>query len=239
MLSPQRPPRRDAAMRSRQLRSAMMVPVLALALAVADKPTPGSDTSKSFSAAQVAFFEKDVLPVLKGHCFKCHAGSKVRGGLRLNNRQAILTGGDTGPAVSVKKPDDSLLLRAIHYRDDLQMPPTGRLPQKDIDTLTRWVKEGRPWTPGVATVKWSEEKGGVVTEESKNYWAYRPVRRPAVPAVKDAAWVRTPIDAFILAKLEAQRLMPSPPADRIALVRRVTYDLTGLPPTPEEVDAFV
>src|SRR5437016_1756032 len=116
-------------MRSRQLRStAKLIILAALALpsarANADKPAPESDTSKRFSAPQVAFFEKDVLPVLKANCFKCHAGSKVRGGLRLNNRQTILTGGDTGPAVSLQKPDDSLLLRAIHYKDDLQMPPT-------------------------------------------------------------------------------------------------------------------
>ncbi|MBI1917284.1 MAG: PSD1 domain-containing protein [Planctomycetes bacterium] len=212
--------------------------ILAHGGAFADKPAPQSDKAKRFSAAQVAFFEKDVLPILKANCFKCHGGSRVRGGLRLNSRETILKGGDTGPAISLTRPDDSLLLRAIHYKGDLQMPPDGRLPQKDVDTLTRWVKEGLPWTPGTVDVRRPDEKG-VVTEEAKNYWAYRPVKRPAVPAVKDAAWVRTAVDAFLLAKLEAKGLTPSPPADRVALVRRVTFDLTGLPPTPQEVDAFV
>ncbi|HKB42359.1 MAG TPA: DUF1549 domain-containing protein [Gemmataceae bacterium] len=187
----------------------------------------------------MAFFEKDVLPILQANCFKCHGAGKSRGGLRLNSRDTILKGGDTGPAVSLDKPAESLLLRAIHYKSDLQMPPAGKLPQKDIETLTRWVREGLPWTPGTTVAERPDEKGGRITPESKNYWAHRPVRRPAVPAVKDRAWVRGPVDAFILARLEAKGLAPSPPADRVALIRRVTYDLTGLPPSPEEIDAFL
>ncbi len=233
-------------MKSRQLRAvaaaflAALPSLLACAVsATADKPAPAIASGKQFTAAQMAFFEKDVLPILQANCFKCHGAGKSRGGLRLNSRDTILKGGDTGPAVSLDKPDESLLLRAIHYKDNLQMPPGGKLPQKHIETLTRWVKEGLPWTPGTTVVERPDDKGGRITEESKNYWAYRPVQRPAVPAVKDRAWVRTPVDAFVLAKLEAKGLAPSPPADRIALVRRVTYDLTGLPPSPEAIDAFL
>ena len=198
---------------------------------------PAAD--KRFSAREVAFFEKDVLPILKANCFKCHGDKKPRGGLYLNSRAALLKGGDTGPAVSLDKPDDSLLLKAITYKNGLEMPPTGKLPQKDIDTLTRWVKAGAPWTPGTATTKVHEEKSGRVTEESRNYWAYKSVQRPTIPTVHDTARVANPIDAFLLARLEAKGLKPNPSADRVALIRRACYDLTGLPPTPAEVDAFV
>jgi hypothetical protein len=191
-------------------------------------------------AQHVAFFANEVLPILQANCHKCHGGeSKVRGGLRLTSREAVLKGGDTGPAVSLEKPEESLLLQAIHYKDGLEMPPTGKLPPKEIETLTRWVKAGVPWSPGAAAVPGAEEKKGPITDAARTYWAYQPVQRPAVPPVKNTAWVQSPIDAFILARLEAAGLQPNPPADRVALVRRVYYDLIGLPPTPEQVDAFV
>jgi mono/diheme cytochrome c family protein len=194
------------------------------------------------AAADVAFFEKEVLPILRANCLKCHGGGeKVRGGLQLTSRELVLKGGDSGPAVTPDKPAASRLLHAINWRDGLEMPPKGKLPAKDIATLTRWVEGGLAWTPGkaepAAVVKHSE--GGKVTPESRNYWAYKPVHRPDPPAVKDAAQVSNPIDAFLLAKLEAKGLTLAPPADRLALARRVYYDLTGLPPTPDEVDAFV
>ncbi len=201
--------------------------------------------SKTFSAAEVTFFEKEVRPILEKSCFKCHGEGKIRGGLRLSSRAGVLKGGDSGPVVSLDKPEASRLVKAINYQGDLEMPPTGKLPQKDIDTLTRWVKAGLPWTPGEVPVKPGHaEKGGKVTPESRMYWAYQPLRRPAVPQGSASPptadpWVRNPIDAFILAKLRARGLAPNPPADRAALVRRAYYDLLGLPPTPEEVDAFV
>ncbi len=189
-------------------------------------PGAGDDAGKKPAAEDLAFFEKEVRPILEKNCFKCHGGGdKLRGGLRLTSRENVLKGGDGGPVVLLDKPEASRLLKAINYQD-LEMPPTGQLPQRDIDTLTRWVKAGLPWTPGVPP-------------EAKKYWAYQPVKRPPVPAVKDARWVRNPIDAFVLAKLQQKGLSPNPLADRVALVRRVYYDLLGLPPTPEEVDAFV
>lgn len=197
--------------------------------------------SPKFTSEQVAFFEKQVLPILKENCLKCHGGGeKIRGGLKLTSREQVLAGGDTGSAVSLTKPDDSLLLKAIHYKDEvLRMPPTGKLPQDRIDILTKWVKDGLPWNATGAVAVKPEHSGGKVTPESKNYWAYKPVKRLDPPKVKNSAWVRNPIDAFILEKLEAKGLAPNAPADKIALIRRVTYDLTGLPPTPEQVDAFV
>src|SRR5262249_37312157 len=193
--------------------------------------------AKSFSAEALAYYEKDVLPILKGHCYKCHGEGKVKEHLSLSTRDAILKGGDLGPAVDLDRPDDSNLLRAINYKGGLEMPPTGKLAAEQIDALTRWVKAGLPMKDGAAVRH--ETKGGVVTPEARNYWAYRPVKRPPVPPVKSFARVANPIDAFLLTRLEEKGLAPAPPADRVALVRRLYYDLTGLPPTPEQVDAFV
>jgi len=193
-------------------------------------------------SGQRAYFEQKVLPILKESCFKCHGTGKTRGGLKLTNREAILQGGDTGPAVDLKNPRESLLLKAVQHQDGLEMPPTGRLPAAKIKVLEDWVKAGIPWSaaantePGTGRPKLA---GGIVTPDARAYWAYQPVQRPAVPSIKQRDWVSNPIDAFILARLEAKGLSPTSPADRLALIRRVTYDLTGLPPTPEEIDDFL
>jgi hypothetical protein len=194
----------------------------------------------SARAQDAAYFEKEVRPILTQHCFKCHGEGKARGGLRLTSRESLLAGGDSGPVVALDKPETSRLLQAINYRDGLEMPPDGKLPQGKIDLLTRWVKAGAPWSPGAGkTAENPRGKSGEVTAEARNYWAYKSVHRPRLPAVRNEAWVRNPIDAFVIAKLQAAGLTPAPPADRVALARRVYYDLLGLPPTPEQVDAFV
>src|SRR5205807_2470141 len=136
-------------------------------------------------AESSAFFEKEVLPVLKANCFKCHGGKKVRGGLSLASRAGLLKGGDTGPAFFPQRPAESLILKAINYQGGLEMPPSGKLSVKDIATLTRWVKAGAPWGGGGTEVVTPAHKGLHVTDADRAYWAYRPVRRPAVPAVKD------------------------------------------------------
>jgi hypothetical protein len=191
------------------------------------------------SAEEMAFFDKEVLPLLKANCYKCHADGKARGGLSLADRASLLKGGETGPAISLERPEDSLLLRAINHRDELKMPPASaaKLSQKEIDILTRWVKAGAPGLPAQAIA--IPKKGPDITEQDRSYWAYQPVKRPEVPVVKDSTWAKNPIDAFILSRLEAKGLSPAAPADRLTLVRRAYYDLIGLPPTPEEVDAFV
>ena len=197
-------------------------------------------------AEKLKFFEAEVRPILAQHCVKCHGGEeKIKGGLRLTSRAAALKGGDLGQIVVPGEPGKSLLVEAINYKNDkLQMPPKGKLPQAQIDVLTRWVEMGLPWTPGAdehaeASAPTRVEKKATIEEEIARWWAYQPVRRPDVPAVKDAAWVKNPIDAFVLAKLEANDLKPAPPADKLALLRRAYYDLTGLPPTPKDVEAFL
>ena len=204
---------------------------IATALPAADVPT--------FSAEQVAVYEKEVRPILAAHCLKCHGQNpeKIRGGLDLTRRSGLIEGGDTGPAVDANKPDASLLLDALHYRDGLEMPPAGKLPDKDIATITKWVRDGLPWTPGEDTGKPKVEHAKAGPD--KDYWAYQKVTRPSVPVVTDAAWVATPVDAFVRAKQEAAGVTPVGPASKAALCRRAYYDLTGLPPTPEQVDAFV
>src|SRR4051794_31421085 len=206
-----------------------------LVLGLASRLTAADPT---FSAEQVALYEKQVLPVLKASCLKCHGDDpkKVKGGLLLTSRAAVLKGGDTGPAFDAKNPDASLLLKAVHYKDGLEMPPSGKLPADTVKLFEQWVKAGLPFTPSKDDATQQHGRGGAL---DRNYWAYQPVKRPAVPAVKDAAWVKTQIDAFILAKLEAKGLKPVGPADKVALIRRAHYDLTGLPPTPEQVDEFV
>ncbi len=202
----------------------------------------GFDDPPKPTKAQLDHFEQKVLPILQQSCFKCHGGeAKIKGGLKLTSRAGILEGGDTEPALNLKDPSKSLLLKAINHEGGLEMPPTGKLTPAKIATIEEWVKAGAPWPGHIKIEAKAEHKtvGGVVTPESKNYWAYRPVTNPAVPAVKNAAWVKSPIDAFILARLEEKKLTPSPMADKLTLIRRATYDLTGLPPTPEEIDSFV
>lgn len=210
-----------------------VVPTVALT-AISAAETPG----KSFTPEALTFYDREVLPLLKVHCFKCHGDGKLKGNLSLTSRAAILKGGDLGPAVSFDKPDESRVVKAINYKGDLEMPPTGKLKPEHIETLTKWVRAGLPMRDAAVTAK-AEHKGGVIDAEARNYWAYRRVKRPEQPAVLDTSWVANPIDAFILSKLEGKGLRPATPAHRVALVRRLYYDLTGLPPTPEQVDAFV
>jgi hypothetical protein len=240
-------------MTSRRCRS-LALAALAVGLVVATggltpRRSHAADEKKAdgpkFTPQQVAFFEKEVLPVLQQHCLKCHGDepAKIKGSLDLRTRKTTIEGGDSGPAVNVDKPADSLLLKAIHYKDDNhKMPPKGKLPDNDIATLEKWVKDGLPVTTDRIDGTIVKKGGSVITDEAKKYWAYQPVRRPEVPVSRDpkgSAWIKTPIDAFILAKLEAKNLKPVKPADRAALIRRAYYDLTGLPPTPKEIDAFV
>jgi uncharacterized protein DUF1549/uncharacterized protein DUF1553/cytochrome c len=201
--------------------------------------------NKPFTPEQIRLYEVEVKPILTRHCLKCHgSGPKIRGGFRLDSRQAVLRGGDLGPAALPGDPAQSLLIKAINYRE-LEMPPAGKLPARDIEVLTRWVKEGLPWVPDsqvTSAPTTDRAKDAADTRPAKpapgDGWSLRPVLRPAVPSVKRTDWCRTQIDAFILAKLETERLEPAPPADRVTLIRRLTYDLTGLPPSPDEVDAF-
>jgi len=212
---------------------------------VCAQPGESQRRATSFSGEQTSFFENDVQPILKARCLKCHGeGPKIKGGFRIDSRAAILRGGELGPAVSLGEAAESLMLRAIRY-DELEMPPGGKLPAREIAVLTRWVEQGLPWKKEKARESTTDSPTrpavapAQAKAQAKDSWSYRPVSRPPVPAVKNQGWCRTPIDAFILARLEAARLAPSRPADRVTLIRRLRFDLTGLPPTPEEVDDFV
>lgn len=220
----------------------MRLLILSLIITVVAVSMQAQEPPKA-TKAQLQHFESKVLPILKENCFKCHGGqAKIRGGLRITSRADILKGGDTGSVVDLKKPAESLFWKAIHHQDGYEMPPTGKLAPEKLAVLEQWMKDGIPWSDSVKIETAKEEHkatGGVVTAESKNYWAFKPVSLPAPPAVKNAAWVKTPIDAFILSKLEDKGIQPSPAADKLALIRRATYDLTGLPPSPEEIDSFV
>ncbi len=209
--------------------------LLAVAACLAGGEAFAAGPTPDRPAAEAAeFFEKQVRPVLAENCFNCHGPKKQQGGLRLDSRAALLKGGDGGPVVVPGKPDDSVLVKAVRRDGDLKMPPKAKLPDGAVAALADWVRAGAPW-PDDAAVKAVPS----VADVRERHWSFRLVHKPTLPAVKDADRVRTPVDAFVLAKLEEKGLSLSRPADRRTLLRRVTFDLTGLPPAPEEVEAFV
>ncbi len=194
--------------------------------------TGNSAADKQPSAEQVRFFETSIRPVLAEHCYSCHGPKKQRVDLRLDSRDAILKGGASGPAAVPGQPEKSLLLKAVRHVDaELKMPPDRKLSDRQIADLTRWVRLGLPYP--------QEKVVGQGNTEAKDFWAFQPPTDPPPPAVKDTAWPRSDLDRFLLAKLEEKGLRPAPPADPRTLIRRATFDLTGLPPTPEEIDAFL
>lgn len=179
------------------------------------------------TAEQATFFETNIRPVLSTSCLGCHGKDVQLGGLRLDSREAIMKGGVSGPAIVPGDPEKSLLIQAIRQTGKLKMPQGGKLDSPQIAAFEAWVKASAPWPAGSGT------------KEPKPLWSLQPVVKPAVPKVKNAAWPKNPIDSFVLARLETSKQGPAPEADRRTLIRRVTYDLTGLPPTAAEVDAFL
>ncbi len=190
------------------------------------------------SPHQIEFFETRVRPILAGTCQKCHGVEKQKGGLRLDSRESALKGGDSGAAVVPGNPAQSPMIDAVNYRG-LEMPPTGKLNQREIAALVEWVKMGAPWPKEQPSASASRRSEFTITDEDRQYWAFQPVGNPRVPKVGRTDWVANPIDAFVLARLEEKGLAPNPPADPRTLIRRLFFDLIGLPPTPEEIDAFL
>ena len=181
------------------------------------------------------YFETRVRPVLAHNCFACHTDAKM-GGLQLDTREHALKGGKSGPVIVPGDPAKSRLALAISYTDSkLKMPPSGKLPDADIAALTTWIKDGAVWPASGAVLP----PQYTITKEQRAFWAFQPVSDPKPPATRNTKWPQSDIDRFILAKLEARNLKPVPPADRRTLLRRAYFDLTGLPPTQEEVAAFV
>jgi hypothetical protein len=182
-------------------------------------------------------FEEKVGPILSARCYKCHSADapKPKGGLRLDSREAALKGGDGGPALVPGRPQESLLFKGVTWDDpDFQMPPKEKMPAGEIEILRQWIAGGAPWSAAVAKPRKAEKK---ITDADRAWWSFQPVKEPVVPPADGAA--RNEIDRFIHARLHAEGLVPAPEADRRTLLRRLTFDLHGLPPTAEEIDQFV
>ena len=174
------------------MRFAALPATIGLALALLS-PCRAAEAPDSHAAE---FFEKNVRPVLADNCISCHGPNKTRGGLRLDSKAGLLKGADNGPVVVPGDPDKSSLIHAVRQDGDTKMPPAPRekLAPEAVEALTEWVKIGAPWPDGAAVAA----KSTPIDEARKNHWSFQPVKKPAVPAVKDAAWVKNPIDAFIL-----------------------------------------
>ena len=183
------------------------------------------------------FFETDVRPLLSKHCFECHGEKKQKGGLRVDHIGYLKTGGDTGPALVPGDPEKSPMIEAVRYKNkDFQMPPKEQLPEAEVAVLEKWIKLGAPW-PETDADKAKVTEGGF-TDEQRKFWCFQPLAKVSPPQIA-SAWVRNDIDRFVAQKHAEMHLDPAPEADRRELVRRVYFDLHGLPPTPEQIDAFV
>jgi hypothetical protein len=226
-------------------RSTRTVPVLACLVASVTGIASAGLAREASDQSAIDFFEARVRPVLVTRCQGCHGPDRQEGGLRLDRPEPIFKGGDTGPAVVPGRPEESLLVRAVAYDDDLKMPQKGKLSGDQIAAIRRWVAIGAPWPAAETSSPVKPARSSVAaaepsafTLEERGFWAFRPPADPPIPSVKRDDWLRSTIDNFVLAGLESRGLTPAPPADRRSLVRRVTYDLTGLPPSPAEVAAI-
>ncbi len=209
-----------------------------LAGTASGQPTPKATPE---DPAKIEFFEKQVRPILADHCYHCHsADTKPAGNLRVDDRNGLLTGGNSGPAVVPGDPGKSLLLkRATQKEEKKRMPLEGKhLNDEQVATLTQWIKDGAAW-PAVRVPASLGRLKPEYEKLKKEHWAWQPLTNPKVPVVKDRGWARDDIDRFLLTKLDEKGLKPTGDADKITLLRRVTFDLTGLPPTATEIDAFL
>lgn len=220
-----------------RIRSVLVLNVICLLLAVCGVAQAQGASDQDVSKQGAAYFEKYIRPLLVDRCQSCHGAKKQWADLRLDTAQGLRAGGESGPAIVAGQPEQSELLhRVSESDDDLRMPPQEsgpRLTPNEINVLSRWIKMGAPWPSGT---KLSSAES--LRQSQQQHWAFQPVVQPELPAVKQTQWAVNELDAFILARLEQASLSPSPAADRRTLIRRVTYDLTGLPPTPEQVKAF-
>jgi len=195
----------------------------------------------TFTEQQLEFFEKQVRPVLAQRCFSCHSGraKELKGGLRLDSRELILSGGDTGPAAVPGKSSESLLVDAINYGDTFQMPPKTKLPAREIEILTRWVTDGMAWAAGEPTAVAESSSDFDLARRQADHWCWQAVKRQRTPRIRNKQWPADRLDYFILRQLEKSGIAPAGPADRQTLIRRISFDLTGLPPQPDDVVRFM
>jgi cytochrome c553 len=210
-----------------------MFPALGLA---AEEKSPSEPTPEA-----IAVFETKVRPVLVANCYECHDADMQKNGLRLDSLGGMLTGGKLGPAIIPGNSKDSLLIRAVTHGEILQMPPMRKLPQPQINDIAAWIEMGAPWPNAKPIVNAPTEDGETftLTKEMKSFWSFQKPVDPPPPPVKAQGWPTSDLDHFILAQLELKQLSPAPPADKQTLIRRVTFDLIGLPPTPQDIDAYL
>lgn len=209
-------------------------------LASADEPTEPRpiDDVLQFSAADLTFFETKVRPLLAENCYACHADEKQKGGLRLDSREAILTGGESGAAIVTGNIDDSVLLQAVRY-ESYEMPPGKELPDESIRVLEEWVRRGAPWPGAKAGAVAMKKSDRGFSDEERAWWALQPVKVVPPPVDANDHWSRNEIDRFIHAGMAKENLQPAVEADRTTLIRRLSFDLIGLPPAPNEIADFV
>ncbi len=197
-------------------------------------------SAQTQSGDPVEFFEMKVRPLLAAQCFACHTATAM-GGLVMKSREALLKGGDSGPAIVSGHPDQSLLIQAVRQTHDrLKMPPQSRLAEEQIENLVTWVRAGAVWPDDSPAASAARQEGRyVIRQEQRDFWSFQPPSPVDLPRVKREGWARSPLDHFVLSRLEDEGLDPVEPADRRTLLRRAHFDLTGLPPTLDEVNAFL
>jgi cytochrome c553 len=230
------------ATRPLQLMIRALLPII-ITLLLQTPLTRAEDQAAQPDGPSIKFFEQRIRPLLIERCHKCHSEKKQRGELRLDSLQALLNGGESGASIVPGAPEKSLLIQAVQYREELKMPPKKRLSDREIADLAAWVKMGAPWpgeTAGEAPVAktGSPSAYDAIVRESGSFWAFQQLSREPPPAVEKEDWIRSPIDRFILGALESRKLEPSPPATPETLIRRIYFDLTGLPPSPKEIGDF-
>lgn len=214
--------------------------LLGLLLTLCSQVSFAADTRELDSATereQVKYFEQHVRPLLVKHCYDCHGTEKQKGDLRVDSLGSLLAGGESGPALVPHAPADSLLMEAVRY-ESYEMPPSGKLSDEQIDILEKWIEMGAPW-PGQSAVAKAKTSGDKITDEDRAFWSFQPLANPVLPEVSQPDWCRNEIDHFILQKLDESQLTPAPEASPETLVRRLYFDVIGLPPTPEQIGEFL
>ncbi len=208
-----------------------------VAFVVAGLPLPAASAARDDG---LEYFEKHVRPLLAARCQACHNAQLKSGNIDLSGVEGFLKARDEAALVSSHEPEASRLLAIVGYEARVKMPPGGKLPDDELEILRNWLRQGAPW-PGAEqrAALIPETPQGSFSEEQRSYWAFQPVTDPALPEVGDRAWAASPVDRFVLAKLEEHGFQPAPASDKLTLIRRATFDLTGLPPTPQEAEAFL
>ncbi|WP_404308865.1 PSD1 and planctomycete cytochrome C domain-containing protein [Neorhodopirellula lusitana] len=209
-------------------------------IAVGSLPLSLQAETADFPSEQLEFFEKQVRPLLSEHCYECHSAGtdSLQAGLMVDSRSALIEGGDSGESIIPGDAEGSLFMEAVRW-ESYEMPPKGKLPEPQIETLSKWIDMGAPWPKEAAPEVRAERKKFVLEERAQEHWAWQPIDDPAPPSVNDETWPRADLDRFVLAKLEDNELTPAADADRLAVMRRLYQDIIGLPPTPEQTHQFI